>query len=135
MKSDKIDHIGVAVKSIDERLNFYRDLLGFEVVKTEELPDRGLKVAFVKVGDTRIELLEPLGEGSQISKFLEKKGEGIHHMAFHVDDVALGIKDAVEKGFKPLSAEPQQGAGGTKVVFLHPKTTGGVLVELVQGEH
>ena len=135
MKSDKIDHLGIAVISIDERLKFYRELLGFEVTKTEALPDRGLKVAFVKVGDTRIELLEPLSDDSQISRFLEKNGEGLHHIAFHVDDVAAGIAEALEMGFKPLSQEPQQGAGGTKIVFLHPKTTGGVLVELVQGEH
>jgi len=135
LKSDRIDHIGIAVKSIEERLSVYRDLLKLEVTGIEELRDRGLKVAFVKAGDTRIELLESTSENSQISRFLESRGEGIHHIAFHVDDVKAAIEEAVSLGLKPLSAEPEAGAGGTKVVFLHPKSTGGVLTELVEGHH
>ncbi len=135
MKSDRIDHIGIAVKSIEERLSVYRDLLKLEVTGIEELEDRGLKVAFVKAGDTRIELLESISENSQISRFLESRGEGIHHIAFHVDDVKAAIEEAVSLGLKPLSTEPEDGAGGTKVVFLHPKSTGGVLTELVEGHH
>ena len=135
MKSERIDHIGIVVKSIEERLSVYRDLLKLEVTGIEELPERGLKVAFIKVGDTRIELLEPLSENSQISKFLESRGEGIHHIAFRVDDVKAAIEEAVSLELKPLSREPELGAGGTKIVFLHPKSTGGVLMELVEGHH
>ncbi len=135
MKSERIDHIGIVVESIEERLSVYRDLLKLEVTGIEELPERGLKVAFIKVGDTRIELLEPLSENSQISKFLESRGEGIHHIAFRVDDVKAAIEEAVSLELKPLSREPELGAGGTKIVFLHPKSTGGVLMELVEGHH
>jgi len=135
LKSERIDHIGIVVKSIEERLSVYRDLLKLEVTGIEELPERGLKVAFIKVGDTRIELLEPLSENSQISKFLESRGEGIHHIAFRVDDVKAAIEEAVSLELKPLSREPELGAGGTKIVFLHPKSTGGVLMELVEGHH
>ena len=135
MKVDRIDHIGIAVRSIAEKLPLYKDFLGLELGGIEELPERGLKVAFLKVGDTRIELLEPLNENSQISKFLEKKGEGIHHIAYHVDNIDEALENAKSMGFKPLSDEPQPGAGGTRVVFLHPKTTGGVLIEMVEGQH
>ncbi|HOY27248.1 MAG TPA: methylmalonyl-CoA epimerase [Mesotoga sp.] len=135
MRADRIDHIGVAVKSIEERLKVYRDLLKLDPVKIEELPERGLRVAFVNVGDTRIELLEPIAENSQVSKFLETRGEGIHHMAFHVDDIEAAIKEAVELEIVPLTKEAQPGASGTRVVFLHPKSAGGVLIELVEGSH
>lgn len=135
MRADRIDHIGIAVESIQERLKLYRDFLKFELAEIEELPERGLKVAFIKVGDTRIELLEPSGANSQISKFLQTKGEGVHHIAFHVDDVTTAIEEAIELGMTPLSREPQGGAMGTKIVFLHPKSTGGVLIELVEGTH
>jgi len=135
LKIDRIDHIGIVVRSIDEKLPLYRDFLGLEFGGIEELPERGLKVAFLKVGTTRIELLEPLNEKSQISKFLEKKGEGIHHIAYHVDNINEALEKAKKGGFKPLSDEPQPGAGGTKVIFLHPKTTGGVLIEMVEGQH
>lgn len=135
MKIDRIDHIGIAVRSINDKLPLYRDFLGLEFGGIEELPERGLKVAFLKVGATRIELLEPINEQSQISKFLEKKGEGIHHIAYHVDNIDEALEKAKNEGFKPLSNEPQPGAGGTRVIFLHPKTTGGVLIEMVEVQH
>ncbi|KAF2956095.1 methylmalonyl-CoA epimerase [Marinitoga sp. 38H-ov] len=128
----KIDHIGIAVRSIENALKLYNDLLGLEITGEEILEDRGLKVAFIKVGDTRIELLEPLHEKSEISSFLEKKGEGMHHIAYEVDDVKSMIEKAKSLELKPLSDEPKDGAHNTKVVFLHPKTTNGVLVELVE---
>jgi methylmalonyl-CoA/ethylmalonyl-CoA epimerase len=128
----KIDHIGIVVKSIDKALKLYNNLLGLELTGEEILEDRGLKVAFIKVGDTRIELLEPLHENSEVSGFLEKKGEGMHHIAYEVDDVKSMIEKAKELELKPLSDEPKDGAHNTKVVFLHPKTTNGVLVELVE---
>ncbi|MBM7559487.1 methylmalonyl-CoA epimerase [Marinitoga litoralis] len=128
----KIDHIGIVVKSIDKALKLYNNMLGLELTGEEILEDRGLKVAFIKVGDTRIELLEPLHENSEVSGFLEKKGEGMHHIAYEVDDVKSMIEKAKELELKPLSDEPKDGAHNTKVVFLHPKTTNGVLVELVE---
>ncbi|WP_165974168.1 methylmalonyl-CoA epimerase [Marinitoga lauensis] len=131
-KNEKIDHIGIAVKSIEDALKLYNDLLGLEITGEEVLEDRGLKVAFIKAGDTRIELLEPLHENSEISGFLAKKGEGIHHIAYEVANVKDIISKSKELGLKPLSDEPKPGAHNTKVVFLHPKTTNGVLVELVE---
>ncbi|KLO22708.1 hypothetical protein X275_05525 [Marinitoga sp. 1197] len=128
----KIDHIGIAVKSIDKALNLYKNLLNLEITGEEILENRGLKVVFIKAGDTRIELLEPLHENSEISGFLNKKGEGIHHIAYEVENASEMIKKSKELGIKPLSDEPKDGAHNTKVVFLHPKTTNGVLVELVE---
>ncbi len=135
MHTNRIDHIGIAVKDAREKLKLYQDFLGLEVTEVEELPERGLRVYFIKVGDTRIELLEPMNENSEVSGFLEKKGEGIHHLAFNVRGIDEAVKIAKENELQPLSEEPKRGAGGTKVLFLHPKTTGGVLIELVEGEH
>jgi methylmalonyl-CoA/ethylmalonyl-CoA epimerase len=128
----KIDHIGIAVKSIDNALNLYKNLLDLDMSGEEILEDRGLKVAFVQVGETRLELLEPLHDNSEISGFLSKKGEGIHHIAYEVENAQEMINKAKELGIKPLSDEPKDGAHNTKVVFLHPKTTNGVLIELVE---
>ncbi|TYB81897.1 MAG: methylmalonyl-CoA epimerase [Kosmotoga sp.] len=135
MEAKKIDHIGIAVKSIEEHKKIYIDYLGFELEKMETLDDRGLKVAFLNAGNTRIELLESIDPNSTIAKFIEKKGEGIHHVAISVDSAQKGIEKAKEMDLKPLSETPREGAGGTKMVFLHPKSTKGVLVELVEGEH
>ncbi|AFG35686.1 methylmalonyl-CoA epimerase [Fervidobacterium pennivorans DSM 9078] len=135
MHTNRIDHIGIAVKDAKEKLRLYKDFLGLEVTEVEELPERGLRVYFIKVGDTRIELLEPMSENSEVSGFLEKKGEGIHHIAFNVHGIDEAVALAKAHGLQPLSEEPKPGAGGTKVLFLHPKTTGGVLIELVEGEH
>jgi methylmalonyl-CoA/ethylmalonyl-CoA epimerase len=135
MHTNRIDHIGIAVKDAKEKLRLYKDFLGLEVTEVEELPERGLRVYFIKVGDTRIELLEPMNENSEVSGFLEKKGEGIHHIAFNVHGIDEAVALAKAHGLQPLSEEPKPGAGGTRVLFLHPKTTGGVLIELVEGEH
>ena len=133
MKALKIDHIGIAVKDVKERLKLYEGLFGLKVDHVEELPERGLRVHFVRIGDTRFELLEEISEDSEIHSFLEKRGEGIHHIAVKVEGIEGMIEKAKELGLKPLSDTPQKGAHGTKVVFLHPKTTGGILVELVEG--
>jgi methylmalonyl-CoA/ethylmalonyl-CoA epimerase len=133
--TNRIDHIGIAVRDAKEKLKLYKDFLGMEVTEIEEIPERGLRVYFIKVGDTRLELLEPMNENSEISGFLEKKGEGIHHIAFNVNGIDEAVALAKENGLQPLSDEPKRGAGGTRVLFLHPKTTGGVLTELVEGEH
>ncbi len=133
MKTLKIDHIGIVVKYVNERLKLYMDLLGLDVDHTEDIPERGLRVHFIKIGDTRFELLEEISENSEIHSFLEKRGEGIHHIAVKVEGIEKFIERAKELGLKPLSDEPKKGAHGSKVVFLHPKTTGGILLELVEG--
>lgn len=135
MKVNKIDHIGIVVKNAKERLKLYEDFLGLKVKNIEDLEDRGLRVYFIEIGETRFELLEPLNDNSEVSSFLEKKGEGIHHIAVNVEGIEQAVKLAESKGFKPLSETPKVGAGGTKILFLHPKTTGGILLELVEGEH
>jgi len=130
MKGKKVDHIGIAVKSIEEKINIYKDFLGFDEIEIEELKDRGLRVAMIRVGETRIELLESTSDYSTIKKYLEKKGEGIHHIAYEVDNFDK-IESLAEKENIKLLGKPATGAGGSQVVFLHPKTTGGVLIELV----
>ncbi|MDN5324582.1 MAG: methylmalonyl-CoA/ethylmalonyl-CoA epimerase [Thermosipho sp. (in: thermotogales)] len=135
MKVNKIDHIGIAVKNAKERLKLYENFLGLKVEHIEDLPERGLRVYFINIGETRFELLEPLNENSEISGFLAKKGEGIHHIAVNVRGIEEAVELAKSQGFQPLSEKPKLGAGGTKVLFLHPKTTGGILLELVEGEH
>jgi len=127
----KIDHIGIAVKSIDESLKFYKDTLGLELKGTEQLDDRGLKVAFLKTGESDIELLESISEDSNIHKFIEKKGEGIHHIALEVDNVEEKKESMEEKDAKFIG-EASIGAGGKKIIFIHPKSTNGVLMELCQ---
>ena len=127
----KIDHIGIAVKSIDESLKFYKDTLGLEFKGTEQLDDRGLKVAFLKTGESDIELLESISADSNIQKFIEKKGEGIHHIALEVDNVEEK-KESMEKEDAKFIGEASIGAGGKKIVFIHPKSTNGVLMELCQ---
>jgi methylmalonyl-CoA/ethylmalonyl-CoA epimerase len=128
----KIDHIGIAVNSIDTALKFYQDLLQIKNCEGEILEDRGIKVVFLYVKDVRIELMEPIRENSEISKFLEKRGEGFHHIAFEVDDIEEVLKTAKENGYKTLSDTPQKGAEESLVFFLHPKSANGILTEFVQ---
>jgi methylmalonyl-CoA epimerase len=135
MKVSKVDHIGIAVNSIDESLKLYRDALGLEFTGIEDMPERGQKVAFIQTGESKLELLEATTEDSTIAKYLSKRGEGIHHMALHVDNVEEAIKELSEKGYRLLSDKPQAGAGGTKIVFMHPKSANGVLLELLEGDH
>jgi methylmalonyl-CoA/ethylmalonyl-CoA epimerase len=134
MAISHIDHIGIAVSSLENVMSFYEKGLGIPVKETEELPDKHLKVAFIPVGDTRIELLEPTSEASTVHTFLQKRGEGIHHIAYHVDDIEAAIAHLKEMGYRLLSDTPEIGAGGSKIVFLHPKSSFGVLIELVEGE-
>jgi len=131
LKFEKIDHIGIVVKSAAERLKLYRDVFELNLSNAEELDDRGLKVYFLEIGDTRLELLEPISDKSEITNFLEKKGEGIHHIAFSVSNIEQVVEKCKDKGFKIISGI-QIGAEGKKVAFLHPKSTGGVLIELVE---
>jgi len=122
----RVNHIGIAVKSIDEALTFYRDSLGLKVSSIEEIPHEGVRVAILPVGETRIELLEPLNEQSPLHKILEKRGEGIHHVAFSTNDIR-----EIAKKMKTLG-EPRSGAEGSKITFVHPRDTHGVLVEFCE---
>ncbi|MBO8152658.1 MAG: methylmalonyl-CoA epimerase [Candidatus Neomarinimicrobiota bacterium] len=129
---EKIDHIGIAVNSIEERLRFFKDMLSLELAGTEEINDQKVKVAFVKVGDVNIELLEPTDPASPIAKFIAKKGEGIHHIALKTNNISETLKHLNENNITLIDSAPRQGAHGKKIAFIHPKSTGGVLIELCQ---
>lgn len=128
----RVDHIGVAVRSIDEASRFYSEALGLLASPPEQLPAQGVTMVFFAAGETRIELLEPLTPDGPIARFLERRGEGVHHVALAVPDVARALEGARVAGFEPVDATPRPGAHGTRVAFLHPKGTHGVLVELVE---
>ncbi|PID28962.1 MAG: methylmalonyl-CoA epimerase [Candidatus Cloacimonadota bacterium] len=130
----KVSHIGIAVKDLDAAIEMYKNL-GLEVESTEVVESQKVKVAFIPVGDTRIELLSGTSEDSPISKFIEKKGEGIQHIAFGVDDLPEELKKAEENGFRLIDKAPRPGAHGADIAFLHPKSTGGVLLELCKDKH
>ena len=128
----KVDHIGIAVKDLDQAVPFYRDRLGLELAEIKELPERGLKIAFFKLGDTCLELLAPLSEDSQISKFLENKGEGIHHIAITTPDIDQEIEHLGCCGVRMATPKASIGAEGYPVAFVHPKSSHGVLLELIE---
>ncbi len=128
----KIDHIGIAVKDLDETLKFYEDVLGIKCTSKEVVEDQSVRVAFLPVGDSEVELLESTTEDGPIARFIEKKGEGIQHIAFKVDDIEAKIKELEEKGVRLIDKEPRYGAGGARIAFLHPKSTSGVLIEISQ---
>ncbi|SRR5690554_653130 len=126
----KIDHIGIAVKNLDETLKFYEDIMGIKCVSKEVVEEQKVKVAFLPIGDTEVELLESTHEDGPIAKFIEKKGEGIQHIAFKVDNIEEAIKELQEKGVRLIDEQPRYGAGGARIAFLHPKSTSGVLIEI-----
>ncbi len=130
----KLDHIGIAVKDLEQARTLYGEALGFTVMEPEELPDRGLRICFVDVnaGGAKVELLYPTDPESTVAKFLEKRGPGIHHMCYRVDDIHAKLEELKNKGVKLIDQEPRPGAHDTLVVFLHPSATGGVLTELAQ---
>ncbi|MBX9972943.1 methylmalonyl-CoA epimerase [Cytobacillus firmus] len=128
----KVDHIGIAVRSIDEALPFYTETLKLEFLGIEEVGSQGVKVAFIKAGETKLELLEPTSENSPIAKFIEKRGEGLHHVALGVDSIQERINEMKEQGIRMLQEEPKVGAGGAQVAFMHPKSTGGILYEFCE---
>lgn len=130
----KIAHIGIAVKSIEKALPFYRDVLGLPVSAVVDTPAEGIKIAFINIGESNLELMEPLEAESAVGKFLEKRGEGIHHLAIKVDDIREALRKATQAGFQLIDAQPRTGAGGTLVAFVHPKSANGVLLELCEGE-
>jgi methylmalonyl-CoA/ethylmalonyl-CoA epimerase len=128
----KVDHIGVAVKSLEETLPFYTEVLRLPLLAIEEVESEKVKVAFLEVGETHIELLEPTSDDSAIAKYIEKRGEGIHHIALGVESIQDRLIELKEKGIRLIQEEPKIGAGGAKVAFLHPKSTSGVLYELCE---
>ncbi len=129
-----VDHIGIAVESIDAAVPFYEKALGLKVSHREDVVSQKVKVAFLQAGETSLELLEPIGEEGAVAKFLKKKGPGLHHIAFKTGDIAGQMKRLSEDGTPPLDAAPRPGARGHRVCFLHPKHANGVLVELVQND-
>ena len=129
---NKIEHIGIAVKNIEESNELFGNLFGEPNYKMEEVESEGVKTSFFKVGENKIELLEATKNDSPIAKFIKKKGEGIHHIAFDVDDIESEIKRLTNRGFTVLNENPKQGADNKLVAFLHPKSTNGVLIELCQ---
>ena len=130
----KVDHIGIAVKDLNDVLPYYTDTLGLPLLKIEEVESQKVRVAFIDAGNVKLELLEPMDEHSAIFKFLEKKGEGIHHIAFGVVDIEQRMEELRENGVRLLSDKPNPGAGGAMVAFLHPKSSNGVLYELCEKE-
>ncbi|MBB4036249.1 methylmalonyl-CoA/ethylmalonyl-CoA epimerase [Dysgonomonas hofstadii] len=133
MDISHIEHLGIAVKSIEEQLPYYEGVLGLKCYNIEVVEDQKVKTAFFKVGQTKIELLEPTSPDSTIAKFIEKKGEGIHHIAFSVaDGVANALAEMESKGVQLIDKAPRGGAEGLSIAFLHPKSTGSVLTELCE---
>tara|TARA_Y100000782_G_scaffold88612_1_gene96501 strand:+ start:200 stop:601 length:402 start_codon:yes stop_codon:yes gene_type:complete len=128
----KIEHIGIAVKSLQDSNEMYTKLLGKQPYKTEAVASEGVTTSFFEMGDSKIELLEATKEDSPIAKFLEKRGEGVHHIAYAVDDIKAEMNRLKSEGFTVLNETPKKGADNKWVVFLHPKATGGVLIELCQ---
>jgi methylmalonyl-CoA/ethylmalonyl-CoA epimerase len=129
MKPTHIEHIGIAVESIEAAKSYYEDVLGLECYAIEEVKDQKVKTAFFKVGDTKIELLEATDPDSPVAKFIEKKGQGVHHIAFAVDDVNSALNESQEKGVRLIDNQSRKGAEGMNIGFLHPKSTFGVLTE------
>ena len=127
-----IEHIGIAVKNIEEQLPYYEGILGLKCYNIETVEDQKVKTAFFKVGQTKIELLEPTSEDSTIAKFIERRGEGVHHIAYATKSVKKALKKAEEKGVQLIDKEPRKGAEGLNIAFLHPRSTGRVLTEFCE---
>ncbi len=135
MKPSHIEHIGIAVKNLEESIKYYEEVLGLECYNIEEVKDQKVKTAFFKVGEVKIELLESTDPEGPIGKYIEKKGEGIHHIAFAVENIEDKLKDAEDKGVRLIDASPRKGAEGLDIAFLHPKSTFGVLTELCEDKN
>jgi methylmalonyl-CoA epimerase len=130
VKPTVVDHIGIAVKSIEEALQFWEKTLGIQCTGIEEVAEQKVKTAFLPLKDTEIELLEPTAEDSPVAKFIEKKGEGIHHLAIRVENLEEALETMKARGMRLIDEKPRYGAGGARIAFVHPKTAGGVLLEL-----
>jgi len=135
MELTHIEHIGIAVKDLDESIKYYEEILGLKCYAIEEVKDQKVRTAFFKIGQTKIELLESTDPDGPIGKYIEKKGEGIHHIAFHVNGIENALKEVSNKGVRLIDNEPRKGAEGLDIAFLHPKSTGGVLTELCENKN
>ncbi|HDP68830.1 MAG TPA: methylmalonyl-CoA epimerase [Candidatus Marinimicrobia bacterium] len=129
-----INHIGIAVTKLADQIPFYRDILQLQFKGTEEVPDQKVRVAMFRVGEVQIELLEPTSPDSPIAKFIEKRGEGIHHIAYQSDDIESDIQAFITKNIRMVDEQPRSGAHGTRIAFLHPNSSGKVLTEICQTE-
>ncbi len=134
MEISHIEHIGIAVKDLDAAIEYYEEVLGLRCYKTEVVHDQKVKTAFFLAGQTKIELLESTAPDGTVAKFIDKRGEGLHHLAFAVNDVQSALDDAEEKGVTLIDRAPRPGADGLQIAFLHPKSTFGVLTELCSGK-
>jgi len=130
MKLTHIEHIGIAVKNLDESIKFYEDVFGLKCYAIEEVKEQKVKTAFFQIGETKIELLESTEPDSPISKFIKNKGEGIHHIAFKTEDIDSSLKELKEKDVRLIDEQPRKGAEDLNVAFIHPKAANGVLIEL-----
>jgi methylmalonyl-CoA/ethylmalonyl-CoA epimerase len=135
MKISHIEHIGIAVRNLDEAIPFYEQVLGLKCYSIEEVKDQKVRTAFFKVGQTKIELLESTDPEGPIGKFLENRGEGVHHMAYAVENIKDCLKEVEEKGIRLIDQQPRKGAEGLSIAFLHPKSTMGVLTELCENKN
>lgn len=132
MKILKIDHLGIAVNSIDEGKSFWSDVLGLAFEGAETVEEQKVTTAFFPVGESEVELLESTSPDGPVAKYIEKRGQGVQHIAFRVEDIDAALAELKAKGIQLIDQQPRHGAGGAKIAFLHPKATGGVLVELCQ---
>jgi methylmalonyl-CoA epimerase len=132
MKLRNIDHIGIAVSNLTESLAFWQSALGIELHGIEEVAEQKVRTAFLPVDDTEVELLEPAGLDSPVAKFIEKRGEGLHHVAIRVDNIDAALAELKAKGVQLIDEVPRKGAGGARIAFVHPKATHGVLLELCE---
>ena len=135
MKLSHIEHIGIAVKDLEESIRFYEDVLGLECYAVEEVKDQKVKTAFFMLGQTKIELLESTDPEGPIGKFIEKKGQGVHHLAFAVEGIESSLEKMQEKGVQLIDKTPRKGAEGLDIAFLHPKSTNGVLMEFCENKN
>ncbi|GFE57212.1 methylmalonyl-CoA epimerase [Geobacter sp. AOG1] len=132
---EKINHVGVAVRSLDEAIPFYRNSLGMGFKGIEEVAEQKVRVAFFQIGESKIELLEPTADDSPLAGFLAKNGPGIHHVAYEVADIEAAIEKLVKDGARMIDTVPRSGAHGARIAFIHPKSSNGVLTELCQMDH
>jgi len=128
----KLDHIGIAVSNLEESLKLYTETLGLKLLETEVVEEQKVKVAFLPLGDTEIELLESTEPDGPVAKFIESRGQGVQHLAFKVENIEKALEELKAKGIRLIDEKPRKGAGGAKIAFLHPKSTNGVLVEICQ---
>ncbi|MCE5192437.1 MAG: methylmalonyl-CoA epimerase [Candidatus Cryosericum sp.] len=132
MNLKNIDHIGIAVANLQESLAFWESTLGIELHGIEEVPEQKVRTAFLPMGEAEIELLEPISPDSTVGKFIEKRGEGLHHIAIRVDNIEAALAELKAKGIQLIDETPRDGAGGTRIAFVHPKAAHGVLLELCE---